>query len=140
RVAELVARRFASASLEHELAVDAELDEGHERRAEERVEPEDELAAHHLHLLLPGRVKHGYDQMPPIETKRAAAARELLARHDPPGSKCRLLARLIRVAGLANEHRKQFEQALHSADYFAASTPPPHRSAPLRGRLEAVGV
>src|SRR5919199_914246 len=95
------------------LRVDAELDEGDERLAEQRVDAEQELRADPFELFAPGRVGHGDDERLAVEAEGDGAAAQRLARRAPPRRERRGLQDLLRLARRAQELRQRLKQIVH---------------------------
>src|SRR5262245_53923298 len=96
------------------ISIDAKFDEGHHRRTERGIDFEKILPADLLHLLLPGLIENGDDQLLAIEPEWGANIRHPSAGGRSPGGKYRLLSRLFIIAGQANYEWQHFEQAVHN--------------------------
>src|SRR5262245_50314963 len=105
--------RVRRARAEHGFAVDAEFDEGHIGAAEQRIDPEQVLAAQPLHLVFPGQVESRDDQALLIKPKGNAIVCDLRACDSAPRDEHRLLSHLFVVARKAEHHRQHFKQAVH---------------------------
>src|SRR5262249_20607836 len=81
--------------------------------AEQRIDPEQVLAAQPLHLVFPGQVESRDDQTLLIKPKRNAIVCDLRACDSAPRDEHRLLSHLFVVARKAEHHRQHFEQAVH---------------------------